>query len=283
MAERIQKLLAAAGIASRREAERLIEAGRVSVNGNVVSLGDKAELSDTVRVDGKVIRLDRRPQIKHRVLAYHKPEGEVCTRSDPEGRPTIFDGLPRLRSGRWINVGRLDINTSGLVLLTTDGELANRLMHPSNELEREYAVRVLGEVSEAMLRQLRKGVELDDGPARFTSIRDAGGQGANHWYHVTLNEGRNREVRRLWESQGVQVSRLSRVRFGPIALRRGLKPGGWDELPRQEIDQLRQQVGLPLLEALAREEKKSPARKPTKKPARKKPVRARQSVYKGRK
>lgn len=279
MAERIQKLLAAAGIASRREVERMIEAGRVSVNGNVASLGDKAEPTDSVRLDGKLVRLNRRPEIKHRVLAYHKPEGEVCTRSDPEGRPTVFDRVPRLRSGRWIAVGRLDINTSGLILLTTDGELAKRLMHPSHELEREYAVRVLGEVSDAMLRQLRQGVELEDGVARFTGIRDAGGQGANHWYHVILNEGRNREVRRLWESQGVRVSRLSRVRYGPITLRRGLKPGEWDELMRADMDRLRQSVGLPLLETLAAEEK-STRRRP--KRSRKKPVGARQSVYKKR-
>lgn len=257
----------------------MIEAGRVSVNGHVVTLGDKAEPSDTVRLDGKVVRLERRPATKHRVLAYHKPEGEVCTRSDPEGRPTVFDRLPRLRSGRWIAVGRLDINTSGLILLTTDGELANRLMHPSHELEREYAVRVLGGVSDTMLHQLRQGVELEDGIARFTSIRDAGGQGANHWYHVTLNEGRNREVRRLWESQGVRVSRLSRVRYGPVALRRGLKPGEWDELMRSDMDQLRQSVGLPLLETLAAEDKPA-RRKPGR--SRNKPVRARQSVYKKR-
>lgn len=282
MAERIQKLLAAAGIASRREAERLIEAGRVSVNGNVISLGDKAELTDTVRVDGKIIRLDRRPETKHRVLAYHKPEGQVCSRSDPEGRPTIFDHLPRLRSGRWINVGRLDINTSGLVLMTTDGELANRLMHPSHELEREYAVRILGEVDDAMLRRLRKGVELEDGMARFNSIRDAGGQGANHWYHVTLQEGRNREVRRLWESQEVTVSRLSRVRYGPINLRRGLKPGQWDELTRAEIEQLRHSVGMTPLAELA-QDKKPARRKPGGAPRKKKPVKAKRSVYKKRK
>jgi 23S rRNA pseudouridine2605 synthase len=268
MPERIQKLLAAAGIASRREAEKLIEAGRVSLNGNIIGLGAKAELSDTIRVDGKIIRLDRRPEVKHRVLAYHKPEGEICSRSDPEGRVTIFARLPRLRSGRWIAVGRLDINTSGLILLTTDGELANKLMHPSSEIEREYAVRILGEVDEAMLRRLRKGVELDDGPARFTSIRDAGGQGANHWYHVTLHEGRNREVRRLWESQGVTVSRLARVRFGPVSLRRGSKPGEWDELMRDDINKLRQAVGLPLVEEVIEKAKtgKRPAR-PRKKAA----------------
>ena len=280
MAERIQKLLAAAGIASRREAERMIEAGRVSVNGDVIKLGDKAELTDTVRVDGKIIHLDRRPEVKHRVLAYHKPEGEICTRSDPEGRPTIFDHLPRLRSGRWIAVGRLDINTSGLILLTTDGELANRLMHPANEIEREYAVRVLGQVSESMKRTLRKGVELEDGVGHFNSIRDAGGTGANHWYHVTLNEGRNREVRRLWESQGVRVSRLSRVRYGPISLRRGLKPGAWDELMRADIDKLRTTVGLSLVEELAEAEKPT---KPAGINTRKKPISARQSLHKRRK
>ena len=244
MAERIQKLLAAAGIASRREAERMIEAGRVSVNGDVIKLGDKAELTDTVRVDGKIIHLDRRPEVKHRVLAYHKPEGEICTRSDPEGRPTIFDHLPRLRSGRWIAVGRLDINTSGLILLTTDGELANRLMHPANEIEREYAVRVLGEVDSEMIQRLKNGVELEDGPAHFDEIVDAGGDGANHWYHVILHEGRNREVRRLWESQGVKVSRLMRVRFGPIVLPRGQKPGRWEDLPEDMVNDLRRSVGL---------------------------------------
>jgi len=244
VAERIQKMLASAGIASRREAERMIEEGRVSVNGEVASLGDKAEWSDKIRVDGKPVKLEHRPETKHRVLAYHKPEGQICTRSDPEGRPTIFDKLPGMRSGRWIAVGRLDINTSGLILLTTDGELANRLMHPRYEIEREYAVRVLGEVDDAMLRRLRKGVDLEDGKANFNSIVDAGGQGANHWYHVTLNEGRNREVRRLWESQEVKVSRLARVRFGPIIMRRGLKPGEWDELEQADIDVLRKLVGL---------------------------------------
>lgn len=281
MAERIQKLLASAGIASRREAERMIEQGRVSVNGKVIKLGDKAELTDTLRVDGKVIRLNRRPDAKHRVLVYHKPEGQICTRSDPEGRPTIYENLPRLRSGRWIAVGRLDINTSGLILLTTDGELANRLMHPSHEVEREYAVRVLGEVTEATLRKLRKGVELDDGMAKFNSIRDAGGQGANHWYHVTLNEGRNREVRRLWESQEIRVSRLSRVRYGPIMLRRGLKPGGWDELERADINTLRKSAGMPPVEA-ANADKKPAKHRASR--SRKKPVKARQaSPYKKRK
>ncbi len=250
MAERIQKLLASAGVASRREAERMIEAGRITVNGKVAKLGDKAEWGDPIRIDNKALKLTHRHETKHRVLAYYKPEGQICTRSDPEGRPTIFDNLPKMRSGRWIAVGRLDINTSGLILMTTDGELANRLMHPSSEIEREYAARILGEVDEAMKRRLRKGVELEDGMAKFNSISDAGGQGANHWYHVTLNEGRNREVRRLWESQEVTVSRLSRIRFGPISLRRGVKPGEWDELERKDIETLRRVVGMESLDEI---------------------------------
>ena len=281
MAERIQKLLASAGIASRREAERMIEAGRVSVNGDVCKLGDKAELTDLIRLDGKVIKLHHRPESKHRVLAYYKPEGQICSRSDPEGRPTIFDNLPKMQSGRWIAVGRLDINTSGLILMTTDGELANKLMHPSSEIEREYAVRVLGEVTESMKRKLRKGVELEDGMASFNSISDAGGQGANHWYHVTLNEGRNREVRRLWESQDIRVSRLSRVRYGPISLKRGIKSGQWDELMRSDINALRKAVGLPPVDDSAEQKKKAKQIKFGS--STKKPPRAKESPYKKRK
>lgn len=250
MAERIQKLLASAGVASRREAERMIEAGRVMVNGKIATLGDKAEWGDPIRVDNKALKLTHRHVTKHRVLAYYKPEGQICTRADPEGRPTIFDKLPGMRSGRWIAVGRLDINTSGLILMTTDGDLANRLMHPSSEIEREYAARILGDVDDAMKHRLCKGVELEDGVAKFNSITDAGGQGANHWYHVTLNEGRNREVRRLWESQEVTVSRLSRIRFGPISLRRGVKPGEWDELERKDIEILRSAVGMESLDEI---------------------------------
>ena len=281
MAERIQKLLASAGLASRREAERMIEARRVSVNGEIVKLGDKAEITDTVRLDGKVIKLHHRPESKHRVLAYYKPEGQICSRSDPEGRPTIFDNLPRMQSGRWIAVGRLDINTSGLILLTTDGDLANRLMHPSSEVEREYAVRVLGEVTESMKRALRKGVELEDGMASFNSISDAGGQGANHWYHVTLNEGRNREVRRLWESQEVRVSRLQRIRYGPITLKRGIRAGEWDELMRTDINALRKVVGLPPVDDSV--EAKKQAKQIKFGSSSKKPQRAKASPYKKRK
>lgn len=265
MSERIQKLLATAGIGSRREIERMIEAGRITVNGEVATLGGKAHWGDAIALDGKALHLEQRSETLSRVLVYHKPEGEVCTRSDPEGRPTIFDKLPHVRAGRWIAVGRLDINTSGVLLMTTDGDLANKLMHPSSEIEREYATRVLGDVSAELLNRLAQGVELEDGIARFNTIRDAGGQGANHWYHVTLNEGRNREVRRLWESQGVKVSRLIRVRFGFINLRRGLKAGEFDELKRDSINELRQLVGLPKLLEERRDD--APVKKGPRRPA----------------
>ncbi len=244
MAERIQKILATMGMGSRRQLEAMIAEGRIRINGEVAKLGDRAEYSDRVQVDGRLVKLHYRPKEKHRVLAYNKPEGEICSRSDPEERPTIFDNLPKLRSGRWVAVGRLDINTSGLILLTTDGELANKLMHPSNEVEREYAVRIMGEVDKSVLKLLRKGVELDDGPAKFNEIRDAGGQGFNHWYHVTLAEGRKREVRRLWESQGFTVSRLIRLRYGKIKLERSIRSGEWSELGREELNYLYESVGL---------------------------------------
>lgn len=245
MTEKLQKVLARAGFGSRREIESWISEGRISVNGKLATLGDRVSATDVIRVDGHVVSKTR---LEHshrcRVLLYHKPVGEVTSRSDPEGRPSVFDNLPGLRNGRWIAVGRLDINTSGLLLFTNDGELANRLMHPSYTIEREYAVRVLGEVVPETLQQLREGVELDDGPARFNAIVDGGGEGANHWYHVTLDEGRNREVRRLWESQGVTVSRLIRVRYGPIAMPRRIRPGRWEELKGEELSLLRQSVGL---------------------------------------
>ncbi len=242
--EKLQKVLARAGYGSRRELEEWIAAGRVTVNGQVAKLGDRVVDTDRVQVDSKRVPQDRLAERRSRVIVYHKPVGEVCTRADPDGRPTIFTNLPRLASARWITVGRLDLNTSGLLLLTTDGDLANRLMHPSQEVEREYAVRVLGEVNADMLKRLQEGVELDDGPAHFDAIVDRGGEGANHWYHVILREGRNREVRRLWESQGVQVSRLMRVRYGPIALVRGQKPGRWEDLSDEVVNELRQSVGL---------------------------------------
>lgn len=256
MSERLQKLLAHAGYGSRREIEQWIKAGRVKVNGEPAKLGDTAGPDDAITLDDVPVQAHRLSGIKRRVLVYYKPEGEMCTRSDPENRTTVFDRLPPLRKGRWIMVGRLDINSSGLLLFTTDGELANRLMHPSRELEREYAVRVLGEVDKAMLRKLKQGITLEDGAARFDSIVDAGGEGANHWYHVTLKEGRKREVRRLWESQGVKVSRLTRVRFGPVTLPRGLHRGQHKELDEEQLALLLQAVGLET--AVARRATKPP-------------------------
>lgn len=245
MSEKLQKVLARAGIGSRRQMERWIEQGRVTVDGRRATLGDRVEPDQVVRVDGRVVALTAALDALRRVLMYHKPEGELCTRSDPDGRPTVFAGLPNVRHGRWVAVGRLDLNTSGLLLLTTDGELANRLMHPRHALEREYAVRVLGAVGPQELARLRSGVTLDDGPARFETLVDAGGSGANHWYHVTLREGRYREVRRIWEAVGVRVSRLIRVRYGPVQLPRDLRPGRWRTLDPAQADQLARLAGLP--------------------------------------
>lgn len=235
--ERIQKVLAQAGIGSRREIETWITAGRISVNGKRAVLGDKITVADKVRLDGELLYATKSVSKKTRILAYHKPAGEVCTRSDEKGRKTVFNSLPRIKNGRWVSIGRLDINTSGLLLFTNDGELANQLMHPSNEFEREYAVRVFGEVSKETLNKLKQGIELEDGPAKFASIHDGGGKGMNHWYHVVIKEGRNREVRRIWESQGISVSRLIRVRFGPIHLSQQLRPGRYLELTPLEVSQ----------------------------------------------
>jgi 23S rRNA pseudouridine2605 synthase len=199
---------------------------------------------DRIEVDGRLLSRRSAQNDFTRVILYHKPEGEICTSKDPEGRPTIFRNLPRLKTGRWVSVGRLDINTSGLLLLTTDGELANRLMHPKYQIEREYAVRILGEVSDETLQQLRSGVMLEDGPAHFDHIIDAGGKGANHWYHVILREGRNREVRRLWEAVGHTVSRLQRVRFANITLDRSVKTKKWRDLTPAQIRQLLKMVDL---------------------------------------
>ena len=244
MPERIQKLLSRAGIASRRKIEEWIREGRIRVNDRVAQLGDHAEDTDQIYLDGRLLKKNELSTAKQRIILYHKPEGEVCTRDDPEGRPTIYDNLPKLRNGRWISIGRLDVNTSGLLLLTTDGDLAHRLMHPSFTVEREYAVRILGPVSPEVLQNLQDGVELEDGMARFDSILDAGGAGVNHWYHVVLHEGRNREVRRLWESQGVTVSRLMRIRFGPATLPRALRVGRWMELEGPEAQALLDAVGV---------------------------------------
>lgn len=242
--ERIQKALAQAGFGSRREIERWISAGRVTVNGKVAQLGDRLLSSDKVSIDGKKVPLSTGADQDYRVIVYSKPEGVICSRSDPEGRPTIFENLPVLKSQRWISVGRLDINTSGLLILTTDGELANRLMHPSYEVDREYAVRIHGHVDDETIETLKEGVLLEDGVAKFTDIQRAGGDATNEWFHVVLMEGKNREVRRLWESQDLQVSRLKRVRYGCIFLPSRLRVGAWEELNNKEINELRSLVGL---------------------------------------
>ncbi len=244
--EKLQKILARSGHGSRREIEGYLQEGRISIDGVKAKLGDRIDANSTakIRLDGRILSIREAQKDVCRVLAYYKPEGELCTRSDPQGRPTVFQRLPRLNSARWIAVGRLDVNTSGLLLFTTDGELANRLMHPSREVEREYAVRVFGEIDDAKIRQLTRGVQLEDGPASFRSVSYRGGEGINQWYNVSLTEGRNREVRRMWEAVGVQVSRLIRVRYGDIDLPKGLPRGGWVELGLNQINYLRQLVEL---------------------------------------
>jgi 23S rRNA pseudouridine2605 synthase len=246
MSDKLQKVLANAGIGSRREMEKWIEAARISVNGKLATLGDRVEPADKIRVDGNPLSTSSEAPTC-RVLMYNKPEGELCSRKDPEGRPTVFDRLPAIKNGRWIAVGRLDINTSGLLLFTNDGELANRLMHPKHEVEREYSVRVFGEVEEIMLKRLPDGVELEDRNAKFTEFVKKPGdeESQNTWYNVSLSEGRNREVRRLWESQGLQVSRLIRVRYGTLELQKRLPQGGWVELGLPDLNTLRKSVQLP--------------------------------------
>ena len=239
--EKLQKILAGAGLASRREAERWIAAGRVTVNGSAATLGDRGSPGDVLRVDGTVVR---RGGVPRRLIRYHKPAGEVTTRKDPQSRPTVFDRLPRLARGRWIAVGRLDFNTAGLLLLTDDGKLAHRLMHPSSGVEREYAVRIRGPSEAERLAPLTRGIMLDDGEAHFESLRAAGGEGENRWFHVVLREGRNREVRRLFESVGCTVSRLIRVRFGPVTLPRSLRPGRYEDVGRDEARALLREVDL---------------------------------------
>ena len=244
--QKLQKVLANLGLGSRRKMERWIEEGRVSVDGSVATLGDRIRSGQSLRLDGKPLEVEAAAQV--RVLLYHKPVREVCSRDDPEGRKTVFERLPKLKSGRWISVGRLDFNTSGVLLFTTDGALANALMHPSNQIEREYLVRVMGRVDEPMLERLKDGVGLDDGPARFSDIQEGGGDGINRFFYVVLMEGRNREVRRLWESQGTTVSRLKRVRFGEVFLPSKLKKGQWLELPQRDVDVIYEMAGLPTRE-----------------------------------
>ncbi|MDA8591083.1 pseudouridine synthase [Luminiphilus sp.] len=234
--EKLQKVLARIGLGSRRKLEESIKAGEITVNGSMAKLGDRVVAGDKIKFKGRPVANDEK--LENRVIVYHKPVGEVCSRKDPEGRTTVFDGLPRLKSGRWVSVGRLDYNTSGLLLLTTDGELANALMHPSSRVEREYLVRVMGRVDEAMLQRLKSGVDLDDGAARFTDIQEGGSdsEGINRFFYVVLSEGRNREVRRLWESQGVTVSRLKRVRYGEVFIPSKLKKGQWMELKPRDAE-----------------------------------------------
>lgn len=243
--ERIQKVLARGGLASRREVERWIDEGRLKINGVLVTHGVHLKTGDYLQLNDRVVHWDKFERQPTRVLIYHKPTGEIVSRNDPQGRPTIFAQLPKLDTSRWISVGRLDVNTSGLLLVTNNGELANKLMHPSTEVEREYAVRILGEVPEEKIELLKQGVALEDGIAKFDQIYFMGGEGANKWYHVVVSEGRNRLVRRLWEAQNVVVSRLMRVRYGPVVLSDGLRTGKCYELDAKELELLFEFAGLP--------------------------------------
>ena len=244
MSEKLQKVLARAGFGSRREIEVWIGKGRVKVNGRIAVIGDRVEDTDKIIVDGKKLATPAKHSKDRRILLYNKPENEICTRKDPEGRPTVFDKLPVVKRGRWISIGRLDINTSGLLLFTSDGELANKLAHPSSQIEREYAVRVMGEVTSDMVQRMHKGLLIDGHLCRFTDIQYFAGKGINRWYHVVTMDGRNREVRKLWESQGLKVSRLKRVRFGPIFIPSAVKRGQFQELSGNEVDKLLRLVEL---------------------------------------
>ena len=241
--ERLHKLLAQSGVGSRREMEELIAAGRVNINGDVAQTGQSASPGDRVKVNGRLVHLKFSNRLP-RVIIYHKPEGEIVSRDDPNHRPTVFTSLPKMSGGRWVAVGRLDFNTSGLLLFTTSGDLANRLMHPRYNLVREYAVRVLGEMPADARERLLAGIELDDGPAQFSTFQEAGGDGANHWYRVSLFEGRNREVRRMFEAVGVVVSRLMRVRYGPFVLPPSLKRGQVLELGEGDVQKLLADFGM---------------------------------------
>ena len=242
MTEKLQKVLATVGFGSRRTMETWIESGRVLVNGQVATIGDRVGVEDKIVVDGKTIM---QVSQRHRHLLYNKPTGQICTRDDPEGRPTVFSRLPKLNNQRWISVGRLDFNTSGLLLLTTDGELANRLMHPRSNIDSEYAARVLGEVSDEQLQALTDGILLEDGVAKFSDVRKGRDEsGANQWYYVALTEGRNREVRRLFESQGLTVSRLKRVRFGSFFIPAAVKSGRYIEILEKDEQDLYELGGL---------------------------------------
>jgi len=248
LGERLQKVLAQAGVGSRREMEEWISAGRVTVNGAVATLGVRVVEGDKVMVDGRIIKLHlEEEQALPRVLIYHKQEGEIVSRDDPKGRANVFDSLPKLRGQKWIAIGRLDFNTSGLLIFTTSGELANRLMHPRFEVEREYAVRVQGEMTSEQIKQMtRQGLELEDGLVKFDSLTDEGGEGFNHWYRIVIKEGRNREVRRTFEALKLPVSRLMRVRFGIVNLPSRIKRGMMEELGEAQVRAILEWVGLPV-------------------------------------
>jgi 23S rRNA pseudouridine2605 synthase len=243
--EKLQKVLARAGIGSRREMEKAIEAGQVKVNDKIAKLGDRVTSKDKIFLDGKRVAIEAEAS-RLRVILYNKPEGQICSRSDPEGRPTVFDHLPPIKAGRWISVGRLDFNTSGLLLFTNNGELANKLMHPSSVIDREYLVRIQGEVTDEMQENLREGVLLEDGVSRFTDIVEGAGEGRNRWFYCVVMEGKNREVRRLWESQGVKVSRLKRVRYANVFIPSYVRVGQWIDLPDNEIHDLCRTAGFDL-------------------------------------
>ena len=241
--QRLHKLLALTGMGSRRDMEELIASGRITINGEVAQVGAAVTPADVVRLDKRTLHLQFEAELP-RVLIYHKPEGEIVSQDDPEQRASVFDKLPRVRNGRWVAIGRLDINTSGLLIFTTSGDLANHFMHPRYEVEREYAVRLMGELSEEQMAQMRVGIELEDGVAQFDVLQDKGGEGANHWYQVVLREGRNREVRRMFEAMGLMVSRLMRVRFGPVSLPSRVKRGQMLEMPPKEVAALLEWAGL---------------------------------------
>lgn len=275
--EKLQKILARAGFGSRRSVEELIKEGLVKVNGRVAQLGDRAQADDKIKVRDQLVKQSRLQVQATQVILYNKPEGKVCSRQDEKGRATIYEQLPRIINGRWISVGRLDLNTSGLLILTNNGELANRMMHPSYEMEREYTVRVFGEVSDDIIKQIKKGVQLDDGVAKFNKVSKMSGmqddESMNTWYRVVLKEGRYREVRRIWEAVGVQVSRLHRVRYGEFSLPRSLRKGKSESLTWKQVNLLLRSVGM-AEEARPdlRDHSAKPAKKAAKSPAQKKYV-----------
>ena len=242
MKTRIHKILADHGIGSRRGIESLIKRRKVKVNGELATLGQLVSEHDIFEVEGRTVRLSKKDPSKKRILMYNKKVGEISSRNDPDHKKTIFDSLPKLKSGRWVSVGRLDINTSGLILFTNDGSLANQLMHPSSNIEREYIARVHGQVTDQILNNLMKGVKLEDGFAKFTDVQGGRKGNTNQWFAMVIMEGRTREVRRLWESQGLEISRLKRVRYGSLFLPASLKQGAFKELSKSEISSLEHQV-----------------------------------------